>query len=201
MNTPDKSYDGSDFHALDDAFSGLRGNPDFWQEGIDSAFDHLLALTPLLPLDEAQLWQFESDLTTLRLRHSSHRAAAKTAPVDPAYLTVLRRARPFAGDGFAGPAAAKSLLGWRGAMHLAVAVEGQLWGVLVLERRATAWRELDLYRADAVAGLVTQLIYAHRTRHAEQRFQALTRQAPIGILHYNEQGTVLYRNEYLVELL
>src|SRR5690606_349541 len=106
-----------------------------------------------------------------------------------------------AGDGFAGPALAESLLGWDGDMHLAVSVEGQLWGVLVFKRRATAWRELDLYRAGAVASLVTQLVYMHRTRHAEQRFQALTRQAPIGILHYNEQGTVLYRNEYLVELL
>src|SRR5690606_5968640 len=151
MNTPDKSYDGSDFHALDDAFSGLRGNPDFWQKGIDSAFDHLLATTTLLPLDEAQLWQFEPDLTTLRLRHSSQRAAAKTVAADPAYLTVLRRARPFAGDGFAGPALAESLLGWDGDMHLAVSVEGQLWGVLVFKRRATAWRELDLYRAGAVA--------------------------------------------------
>ena len=198
--------------ALDDALTAIRADPSFWRDSLDAQLERVLGVLPaLLECALAQLWRIEPGETQLYLRYQCDASGRlrKAAPDAPAllaedYVAVISKLQPIVTGNPDAPFDTRFQPTADGVAtaHLPISFESDLRGVLTLLRSTTApWSADELLDLRSVAHLIEELALVRRTYQAEQRFHALTENAPIGVLQYDEHQRVLFRNNYFVELI
>ncbi|MDB6063680.1 MAG: hypothetical protein JWM78_3783 [Verrucomicrobiaceae bacterium] len=180
---------------LDAALMALRSDPALWQLSFELAAERILDFALSHGgAERAELWRLDPEqaaLQCLKMRPQGAIAAALSNRND--YFAALAR-----GVGFTESAGGPNDLKW----HQPIFVEGVLWGVLLLKRpTSTPWTAAAHFIASTLGDLLAQALIFARATHAEQRFQVLAQNAPVGIWQLDQDENVVYRNQYIIDLL